>query len=242
MEIIGLYRGERVISTGLFDDEDYVPRKLPRLRGLSPFEFNPEEVAGWPAESRAQITAIKLTQGPIARYHPDLSLTFDLGDESSRPYGFIRMLDALPSLRRVHWTCGMGDDAALERVVSKMKQHGRIEFLYMSCDSLYIEDLSCLAPLRDQLKELVIIPNSCDFELPMASYEDYWELAVALERHVLPNTSTRIVDIDDLGAPERLDSQDFGSDAERLAWCEDFTSPLDRHFLPDLVERWTCQI
>ena len=197
------------------------PPSLPNLKSLSPFSYTPEEVAGWPAETRARLECV--------------SLSIDAAYEVP---SFCRMLELLPALRRVKWTCGGFDTADFQDAILAVKRHGTLSSLYIQCDSATISDFSGLRALKDQLIEFAFASDTCELSHMPLEHDNAWaagisavfkhspdwarELTEVLSR-LLPRTNVRVWDV--CSVSDRVNETDV----------------LHRHFLPHVLEPWQAE-
>tara|TARA_B110001452_G_scaffold123606_1_gene102490 strand:+ start:201 stop:1841 length:1641 start_codon:yes stop_codon:yes gene_type:complete len=142
------------------------------------------------------------------------------------------ILQRLPRLRRVlfNW-CGGPSHAALMELCAALLQHGHVESLFLhvsECEWGGVLSVNrvdspwrAFAGLKDQLKELVLVGDECDFTNgPTASK------VKQLLRQLLPRTAVVIARLGSLSFDED------GADAEALP------QPLARLILPHLLESW----
>ena len=141
------------------------------------------------------------------------------------------ILQRLPRLRRVRFDWDRPSRAALTELCAALLQHGHVESLFLrvsECEWGGVLSVGradspwrAFAGLKDQLKELVLVGDECDFTKgPIAS-----KVKQLLTR-LLPRTAVVIATLGSLSFDEE------GRDAEALP------QPLARLILPHLLESW----
>ena len=141
------------------------------------------------------------------------------------------ILQRLPRLRRVLFNWSAPSHAALTELCAALLQHGHVESLFLQvseCEWGGVLSVGrtdspwrAFAGLKDQLKELVLVGDECDFTKgPIASK------VKQLLTQLLPRTAVV------LATHGSLSFDEDGRDAEAVP------QPLARFILPHLLESW----